>query len=280
MSQRLKRLGIIGCGQIGTSLGMCLRAQGVEVYGLEPDLGHQKLAQEKGAVDALVEVPEALPEDLELVVLAVPLSAIPSLLPRIPAAIPALTDTATLKLPVLEAARILPNPGRFLGSHPLAGREIPGPQGAIPGLFQGKPWFYTPEPPTPPEVRERVLGMITLAGGVPIPVPASLHDDLVHRVIGLPHLLAYSLLMLLREEGEQLPLLKEYAGGSLRDQLRVAHSSPEMWGELFPLMGERLAPLAERLYERMKRLLELARTPQELKEELRSLRHYLEITYG
>ena len=50
------------------------------------------------------------------------------------------TDVASVKAPIAEAVAQTPHGDRYVGSHPMAGREISGGLAAQGDLFKARPW--------------------------------------------------------------------------------------------------------------------------------------------
>ncbi len=112
---------IVGSGLIGTSIGLALAARGVMVEMQDRDPNAQKLAQDLMAC--------AIAPDPELVLFAVPVSALSEVVKREFALNPAskFIDVASVKTkPQLEVSTIQGATERFLASHPMAGREVGG----------------------------------------------------------------------------------------------------------------------------------------------------------
>jgi len=277
LSQALKRVGILGLGQIGTSIALDLVSQGVEVYGVERDPRHREIVKGMEILRELYDHPRGLPRDLDLLILAVPLRAIPEIFSQLSSWSTPITDTATLKVPVLQRAReTLLHPEIFLGGHPLAGREIPGPRGGREGTFRGKIWFLTPgEGKTDEGVEKAVYGLVELLGARAIVLDPSLHDHLMAVIIGLPHLMAFALGDLLREMAGEFPQLLTFSGGSLRDQLRVTSSSPEMVADILGFLREDLKGLAGKFLRSLERILEMEDS-HPLEEKLLRIQRFLE----
>jgi prephenate dehydrogenase len=142
------RVGIVGLGLIGGSLGLALRRLGgpVEVRGVAHHADAVLAAQQRGAVDrASTDVRDL--EDCDIVVVATPINQIRSVLERLAGIVrrgTMVTDVASVKVPVLEWARCLPEPYRFLGGHPVAGKERSGLSESDATLFRGETWIFTP----------------------------------------------------------------------------------------------------------------------------------------
>ncbi len=170
--------------------------------------------------------------DASLVVLCVPPAAIVALGERLaphlaPGAV--VTDVGSVKTPIVAALgrRFA---GRFVGGHPMAGRERGGLGMARADLFEGALCLLTPEPDTDPAAVARVETFWRSLGCRAVHlVSAAEHDRAVALVSHLPHLLAGALLAVTD------PAARACAGPGFRDSTRLAAGPPELWKEILSL---------------------------------------------
>lgn len=235
---------IIGTGLIGGSLGLALRRAGAEVQVEDVSPGTAALAVELGV--------GSLPTDTDpepaLVVVAAPPDVAARLvadaLRRWPGAL--VTDVASVKGTVLEGLRGLAEPAelrRYVGSHPMAGREVSGVISARSDLFQGRPYVVVPHETSAPEASSMLRGLATEIGAVPVTMAADAHDTAVARVSHVPQVMASLLAASLLGSTEQGLGL---AGQGLRDTTRIADSDPRLWVEI---LGANAAAVGEVLRE-------------------------------
>jgi len=136
----VERALILGTGLIGTSIALALKNKGWETLGWDPDPDALAGAVRVGAVTAIGTPKSVELTDEDLLVLAGPPSAVRETLPNL--VTPALViDVASVKVPIVTLART----DRFVGTHPMAGREVTGPDAARPGLFRGATWVVVPD---------------------------------------------------------------------------------------------------------------------------------------
>ncbi|SEI81232.1 prephenate dehydrogenase [Demequina mangrovi] len=222
--QNPPRTHIVGAGLIGASLGIGLAAEGWDVTIEDNDPEAQALARSIGAGGA--------PGDdaPELVIVAVPPSAAPAVvaaaLGRYPEAV--VTDVASVKAPIADAAAATGASSRYVGSHPMAGREISGGLGAQGDLFKARPWVLCPNGAT--------AEAVALVSRVPevlqcdvVTMEASAHDAAVARVSHAPQVAASAVAAALGIlDADDVAL----AGQGLRDVTRIAGSLPGMWADI------------------------------------------------
>lgn len=245
-----KQVVIIGTGLIGTSLGLALTHEGWRVWLADRDSAALEGAAALGAGQMLGDNTV----EPDLVIVAVPPNLTPevvlSALETWPTAV--VTDVASVKAPILDQLQATNRSSlhRFVGGHPMAGREVSGPGGALPELFQDRPWVLTPGAGVEPDALTIVLAAVAAVGAVPIELTAAEHDRAVALTSHSPQVLASLLANRLNNATEEQVLV---AGQGLRDTIRVAASDPDLWAEILtansePLRAE-LAAIASDLQE-------------------------------
>lgn len=214
---------IIGTGLIGASVGLALKDQGWKTVGWDPSPDALERATERNATDsAASSVSEAI-EGVDLVVLAGPLEANLATLREMKTGA-LVTDVTSVKLPLVEAA---PVGLRFVGGHPMAGREHAGPGAASPALFRGAPWVICDDQVAASDLDE-LVAVVTSVGANPVVMSAQRHDQVVAAVSHLPHLLAVALVNTISDN----PDAEELVSGSFRDLTRVASAESSWWPEV------------------------------------------------
>jgi prephenate dehydrogenase len=237
----IRQITIIGTGLIGGSFGLALKKRGFtgQIVGCDraPVL---KRARDKGAIDGAHTDPAAAVQGSQLVLLAVPVGAIVELIGRLGPSLPAktlLTDVGSTKAEVLAraAATFGKHAGRrFLGGHPMAGKEQAGVEASDPDLFHGAVWFVTPTPGQKmfEGVSGEFLEWVEKIGAGVASMDADAHDQLCGWISHLPQLISTALAATLVDEyGEEAPLL-ETGGRALREMTRIAGSPYSMWRDI------------------------------------------------
>jgi len=222
---------VIGLGLIGGSLLQALAAHGHRVVGFDADPATRATARTAAARAATGErwqVAGTLRDAIaraELVVLAVPLPALPAVLTELADFDGLVTDVTSVKGPVRDLAERHLRLAGFVGGHPMAGTESSGFAAADPGLFDGCAWVLCLEPHATGLPDWLTLAeLLTSLGARVVPVTAAEHDIAVAEVSHLPHLLAAALALRIPEN----PLAATLAAGSFRDGSRVAATRPEL----------------------------------------------------
>ena len=224
------RVGVVGLGLIGGSIGLDLRALGVSVQGLVHRASTAERALERGLVDAVSCDPACL-EGCDLVVLALPLEALLQPQEALLTALPpeaVVTDVGSVKGAVLDVWRDL-HP-RFVASHPMAGTAESGVESGCSGLFRGRPWVGTPEVDTDAKALDLVRALACSLGAHWISADPLIHDQAVALISHLPVMVSAALLRVLGEERDPRvrDLARQLASSGFADTTRVGGGNPAL----------------------------------------------------
>jgi prephenate dehydrogenase len=224
---------IVGTGLLGTSIGLKLRGLGVRVLLSDPSPMALALARDVGAGE-----PDPGGVPVSLVVVGAPpdvtASVVAAELARHPEA--TVTDVASVKAGIWAA--VLASGAditRYVGGHPMAGRERSGPVAARADLFLGRPWVVCPaDSPTAatrtdPARVELVRRLAAAVGASPVVMPAVEHDEAVSLISHVPQIAASLVAARLVKASDPAVGL---AGQGLRDVTRVADSDPALWAQI------------------------------------------------
>lgn len=240
MSSRLRigKLVVIGVGLIGGSFALALKRKRLvkHVVGVGRTQRNLMAALKLKAIDEASRNPGRAVRDADLVLLATPVGQMPAVMSAIapnlsPRAI--VTDAGSTKQDVIACARrfLTGHLSRFVPAHPIAGTEKSGADAAIGDLFQGRTVILTPQPETAASATRLVRHAWEAGGARVVTLDAGEHDAVLAAVSHLPHLIAFALVGMLARRRNASRLFGLAAGG-LRDTVRIAGSSPEMWADI------------------------------------------------
>ncbi|WP_282828122.1 prephenate dehydrogenase [Gulosibacter sediminis] len=237
---------IVGTGLLGSSVGLGLSAKGVDVLlsdaspvalGLAADYGAGRVAPAKNASEASsADTPQivivCVPPDVAGHVVMQQLEAWPDAI---------VTDVTSVKTAPLEHVREhCGDLSRYLGSHPMAGRETGGPLAGRMNLFVGRPWVIAPHEQTTVFALQEIEGLALDLGGTVVSLSAEEHDNAVALISHVPQLVSSIMAeQILRDDTEAATL----AGGGLRDVTRIAASDPTLWNQILAANGPRVAKI-------------------------------------
>ncbi|MFJ2833630.1 prephenate dehydrogenase [Streptomyces sp. NPDC087263] len=242
-------MAVIGTGLIGTSVALAASRQGVSVFLSDRDRAAARTAAALGAGRA-----EEPRQPVDLAVIAVPPSQIAAVLIALQGRglARAYTDVASVKAgPEQAVLSRAPEPARYVGGHPMAGRERSGPLAARAELFRGRPWALTPHRLTSRAALDRGLELAELCGGVPVVMRSRGHDEVVALTSHVPHLLASLMAARLCDGPAEVPLL---AGQGLRDVTRIAAGDTRLWGDILQSNAAAMAGVVKELQADLSRV--------------------------
>ena len=229
----------VGLGLIGGSVALALReAGGWTAAAWSPSGAGPASALASGAIDAAPATLDRALADADLVVLAAPPTACLALLDRLAgearAALPGsavVTDVASTK--ALLVARAAANGLRFVGGHPMAGRETGGFGAATADLFVARPWVVVPGDPADTAAIERVEALARATGAYAVRMDARAHDAAVAIISHLPIVAAAALVEAAAgAAGEPVPhdwpAAAVLAASGWRDATRLARGDARM----------------------------------------------------
>lgn len=232
------KIAIFGVGLIGGSFALALKkAHAVrQVVGIGRTVAVLERARELGILDLIGASVEQAVTAADLVLIAAPVAQTGAILAAIephlqPGTV--VTDAGSTKADVVAAARdaLGAKIGQFVPGHPIAGRELNGPDAAVDNLYIGKKVVLAPLQENTQQDIARVADAWTLCGAIIHQLTPEKHDHVFAAVSHLPHLLAYALVDEIAKK-PHADLLFQYAASGFRDFTRIAGSSPEMWRDI------------------------------------------------
>ena len=237
MATSLTHVRIVGAGLIGTSIALALRAKGVKVTLCDSDNRAQSLARDlmgdENGDDAGIE---------DLCIIATPPNFIAEVIHAELSRNPRLKvmDISSIKTkPLQDVLSIGFDLSLFAPTHPMAGREVSGPQSARGDLFQGRPWILCLDGVNP-DLSQMVREVIRSCGAISLDRTVGEHDQAVALVSHLPQMVASLLAsQLIASQGSEL----ELAGAGLRDTTRIAESDSALWAQILAGNSASLRPL-------------------------------------
>ncbi len=140
-----------------------------------------------------------------------------------------LTDVGSVKGNIHKAARDLGLEHNFIGGHPMAGSEKTGYANSSAELLKNSYYLLTPTPHTSEANLQLLLSLLKCTGSKCVIVDPEKHDDITAAISHVPHIVAATLVNMVRENDTPESFMKAFAAGGFKDITRIASSSPEMW---------------------------------------------------
>jgi prephenate dehydrogenase len=236
------RLGFIGFGLIAGSIARAVRSNPATsdwtMTAWSPSGEGTRQAADDGILDAAATGPESVITDADLVVLAAPVTACLTYIDRLAGpwrdhltGSAVVTDVASTKAMLMERAAAAGL--RFVGGHPMAGRETAGYDSADATLFVDRPWVVVPGANVEPTDVGRVADLAAACSATVVLMDAAAHDRAIAGISHLPLVVAAALVEAVagepaREPGDDWTAAALLAAGGWRDATRVARGDPAM----------------------------------------------------
>jgi prephenate dehydrogenase len=270
-----KQITIIGTGLIGGSFGLAVKAAGftAKIIGCDRQLVLDR-AKAMRAIDLGTEDPVEAVQGSDLIVLATPVGGIIDLIERIGPLAPRtalITDVGSTKKEIIERARAVFGDQahrRFLGGHPMAGKEHGGLENAESKLFLNAVWLLVPQAEQSLEqgpIKEYCL-LLEKIGARLLKLDPSPHDRLCAWISHLPQMIATALAATLVDEFGNDPELRAIGGRALKEMTRISSSPYSMWRDIALTNTAYIEHAMTRLEQRLGHLRESLRAPA-LREE-------------
>ncbi len=266
----------IGLGLIGGSLAKAIRERNPEtlIKAYDPDEAALYQAVQEGVVTkSYSHIGQGLCQ-CDYLFLCAPVSVNLQTLEALPPFLSAhtlLSDVGSVKASIHKKVQELGLEDRFIGGHPMTGSERYGYPNSHSSLLENAYYILTPEKAVPAKQVEDFIQFIQRTGAIPYPLEVERHDQATAAISHLPHLIAASLVNLIKEGDDEQTTLKTLAAGGFKDITRIASSSPGLWQQI---CLENKKPIADLLSLYIRRLQELNEQLQKDNEEY--LFHFFE----
>ncbi len=256
-----KKISIIGCGLIGSSILRAAQKKKVSkliyVYDKSKDAS-SFLKDKKLSENVTNDIPSAV-KDSELIIIASPLSSYKEIFLLIKDHLKEgtiITDTGSVKR---EANKIVQGFNlknvSWIPSHPIAGTEESGPGSGFAELFENRWCIISPDEDTKKDDIEKVKKFWELLGSKTKIMNPIEHDHILSLTSHLPHAVAYNIVRsVVKNEDNLKDDIIKYSAGGLRDFTRIAASSPIMWRDIFIDNSENILKVLDSFSENLEEM--------------------------
>ena len=246
------KIGIVGLGLIGSSIARSVvsKEEISSVVAIDTNTSSLEAAAsekviDKGGTDL------SLLEDVDLVILALPVKTALKIAPEVVKHMKngsILTDTGSTKVSLVRL--IQPLWPRYVGSHPLAGKESSGYLSGESAILRDAICVITPTPSTDKACIETVKMFWRLCGANTVLMSPSSHDAIMAVTSHLPHLLSFGYMHII--ENSVVP--RSLIGKGLKDFTRIAASDPRVWNDIFFDNKDNIIPLINEYIKELEKL--------------------------
>lgn len=242
--------GFIGLGLIGGSLAKALREKKPDIRLIAYDIDQESLnlAYKEGVINKTVTDIGDDFKDCDYIFLCAPVARNDENLLTLskhlgPDTI--LTDVGSTKTGIYEQIKEMKLDNRFIGGHPMAGSERFGYRNSKAALFENAYYILTPTSSVPEENVAGLKSIVDEIGALPLVMDAGQHDHVTAAISHLPHVIAASLVNLVKDSDSEEGIMKMIAAGGFKDITRIASSSPAMWQQICLTNGDNISHLLE-----------------------------------
>lgn len=276
-----KTYGFIGLGLIGGSIARAIRAKLPEARIVAYDIDREALIgalADRVVTTAASAIDEAF-ASCDMLFLCAPVqknnenlrAALKVLSPDC-----LITDVGSVKTGMHEAIHAAGLDDRFIGGHPMTGSERVGYANSKAILLENAYYILTPTDTVPREKLENYRTLVETLGAIPLVLDYKRHDHVVGAISHLPHVVAASLVNLVRTSDSEDGLMKMIAAGGFKDITRIASSSAQMWQQICLTNTENISELLGNYIDSLRSFKEDldARDGEKLYERFDSAREY------
>ena len=235
-----KKVCIIGCGLIGSSIARAIRKQNLSakiVSSNRSDSVNKKVIELKIVDDSNSDT-KKMAEGSDLIIIATPLSSYEDVILKIKDSLKSgsiLTDVGSVKENIISLIeKNVPKNVSWISSHPIAGTEESGPEAGFSELFENRWCILTPSKKTNDKDIKLLETFWKKMGSKVDIMDAKQHDYILSITSHMPHLIAYNIVnTTLNVQDNKKSDVVKYSAGGLRDFTRIAASNPIMWRDVF-----------------------------------------------
>jgi len=229
--------GFIGLGLIGGSIARALKQSVPNVTVIAYDTSREALlsARRDGIADTAAEAVDESFSQCDYLFLCAPVQKNDSLLSTVKGLLSPrclITDVGSVKTSIHETVHAAGLDDRFIGGHPMAGSERTGYANSKASLLENAYYILTPTPSVPAGKLEAYRDLVAGMGAIPLVLDYETHDYVTAAISHLPHVIAASLVNLVRDSDSEDGIMKMIAAGGFKDITRIASSSAVMWQQI------------------------------------------------
>ena len=253
-----KKVCIIGCGLIGSSIARAIRKNNLSskiVSSNRSDAINKKVIELKIVDDSSSDTKKMV-EGSDLIIIATPLSSYGDVISKIKNSLKngaILTDVGSVKENIISLVeKNISTNISWISSHPIAGTEESGPEAGLAELFENRWCILTPSKKSK-EKDIKLLEVFWKKIGSKVDImDAKQHDYILSITSHIPHLMAYNIVNTsITMQDEKKSSIIKYSAGGLRDFTRIAASNPIMWRDIFIQNKKNTSKMIEKFIENL-----------------------------
>ena len=231
------KIGFIGLGLIGGSIARAVRYfyPDTEIIAHSRTRASVEQAVADGVINRVIDQIDEDFSDCTYIFLCAPVSSNAKYLEQLKPLIGPdciITDVGSTKTDIHEKVTDLDMEANFIGGHPMAGSEKTGIENAKALLLENAYYVLTPAAKVTGEMVERYRDLVASLKAIPLILTYEKHDYVTAAISHLPHIIASSLVNLVKDCDYEDGTMKKVAAGGFKDITRIASSSPVVWEQI------------------------------------------------
>ncbi len=254
-----RKIGFIGLGLIGGSIALKCKEinPSVKIYATAHHLETITSAYEMGLIenDSLPDI--SVFSDCDYIFLCAPVQNNIAHLHELKDVIKPscmITDVGSTKSEIHRKVTALGMEKNFIGGHPMTGSEKTGILSASSSILENAYYVITPTVRSTPEQIEAFRSFVLSLGSIPMILDYEAHDFVTGSISHLPHMIAFSLVNLVKKLDDENETMKTIAAGGFKDITRIASSSPVMWQNICASNKDKILSLMDSYINELKQV--------------------------
>ncbi len=262
--------GFIGFGLIGGSIAKALKKSFPNCHLLafdhhaprngEPVSSSLKQALSEQILDEIVTTLEPALSSCRIIFLCAPVLTNITYLKELSPLLKAgtiLTDVGSVKGNIYDAVCNLGLQSQFIGGHPMTGSEKTGYANSDALLLENAYYILSPTESSHSEDFTFYQDLVSSMGSIPITLECKKHDNIVAAISHVPHVIASSLVHMVKDCDDEEKHMFSLAAGGFKDITRIASSSPIMWQNICLTNPDSILTFIDRYIESLNQIREL-----------------------
>ena len=247
---QLEKIGFIGLGLIGGSIAKKIKLNHPDCEIIATARRQETIteAYEMGLITNDILLPLTAFEDCDFIFLCAPVEKNLDYLRALKDVISnhtIITDVGSTKTQIHKEVIELGLEKQFIGGHPMTGSEKTGISNANEYLLENAYYIITPTAQNSQQQIDDFYAFVKELGSIPMVLDYEAHDYATASISHLPHMIAYTLVNLVKDIDDENETMKTIAAGGFKDITRIASSSPVMWESICMTNQEQLLKLMD-----------------------------------
>lgn len=244
-------IGFIGFGLIGGSIAKALKANNSchKITAFDINKDSLELAKQDGILDIMAPAIDEHFSDCDFIFMCTPVlnnAASLEALKKVLNPTSILTDVGSVKTDIHKRVKELDLEEQFIGGHPMAGSERIGYANSNAKILENAYYILTPTEKTSTDKIEAYTDLIKKMRAIPLQLTYEEHDFVTAAISHLPHVVAASLVNLVKDSDSEKGTMKAIAAGGFKDITRISSSSPVMWQNICLTNKDNILQLLEK----------------------------------